>query len=494
MRRKLFLVLLLVFQFLKAFCQISHGNTWVTGGGNSYQYSFKDDKLSVFDTNFNFYFSKGNCNISDSNADLILVSDGYNLYNQSGGIIENGDTLIPEELYKHEDGWSSYSQSSIILPFEGNIYYLFTPCASDFEVDNYWNVPSSGRALFDLLLYHKVDMKLNGGAGKVIAKSKPLLENVKLSKTQMMACRHANGIDWWLLKQAHDTNMIYRFLVTKDSIYNMGTQGFAEPHFTKWDLVGQSMFNQDGTKYATVCMGINQFFYADFNRCNGLLSNPNIVNIANYSIRPPDTTLDIFPAGLCFSPSGNFLYIIKGYNIFQYEFGNGDSSSAWYHVANLDTTWNVFQAWSCAYLGPDNKMYVGNWNGLGNAMSYIENPDVKGAGCGFCPKCFRFPKIGAGSPPCMPNYGLGEKEELCGPIQTDELLLYPNPTNDYLNLVSSSFNNKEIEVQIYTLLGQTVYRKKMSTSIGKIQLDLGLLNTGVYILRVNDFVRKIMKL
>jgi hypothetical protein len=52
-------------------------------------------------------------------------------------------------------------------------------------------------------------------------------------------------------------------------------------------------------------------------------------------------------------------------------------------------------------------MYIGNWNGLGKAMSVINNPDVKGVGCGFCPKCFQFPKIGAGNPPCMPNYALG---------------------------------------------------------------------------------------
>ncbi|MBK6331771.1 MAG: hypothetical protein IPF62_15235 [Bacteroidetes bacterium] len=296
-------------------------------------------------------------------------------------------------IYDKYDGFSGYSQSSIILPFADDIYYVITPTASDYEVTTYWNNPGSGRALFDLLLYHKLDMKLNGGAGRVINKASPLLENVKLSKTQMMACRHANGIDWWLLKQAHDTNMIYRFLVTKDSIYNYGIQGFAEPHFTKWDIVGQSMFNKSGTKYATVCMGLNKLFIADFDRCTGELIAPKIINIANHQVQPLDTTMDVAPAGICFSTNGNFIYIVKAFNLFQYELNETDSTLAWYHIANLDTSWGAqFQKWSCAYLGPDNKVYIGNVNGLGKAMSVIDSPDVKGAGCGFCPKCFQFPK------------------------------------------------------------------------------------------------------
>ncbi|QLH45495.1 MAG: hypothetical protein HWD58_07720 [Bacteroidota bacterium] len=41
----------------------------------------------------------------------------------------------------------------------------------------------------------------------------------EMHKIGMMACRHANGRDWWLLKQGqYDTNQVIRFLVTPDSI------------------------------------------------------------------------------------------------------------------------------------------------------------------------------------------------------------------------------------------------------------------------------------
>jgi hypothetical protein len=405
-----------------------------------------------------------------------------------GNIIDNGDSLVPKLIYDKYYGFSLYPQSSIILPFDEGIFFVVTPTASDSEIINYWNVANSGRSLFDLLLYHKVDMKLNGGAGKVVKKAIPLLENVKLSKSQFMACRHANGIDWWLLKQAHDTNMVYRFLVTKDSIYNFGNVGFAEPHFSKWDIGGQSMFNQLGTKYATVCLGLNKLFVADFDRCTAELSVPKVISIANYPIKPPDNTMDTMPRGICFSPNGNFLYVVKTYNIFQYELNQPDSSLAWFHVAYLDTTWNNFQRWGNAYLGPDDKIYIGNIDGLANSSSIINNPDIKGAGCNFCPNCLQFPKIGASMPPCMPNYALGA-DLPCWSLGTDEakveeenFVVYPNPVSTILHIRTEIKKIREL----YNSIGQLI----MST--WENDSNISHLTRGVYYLKCGDEVRKVI--
>jgi hypothetical protein len=486
--------------------QSFYGQSWITGGGNSFKVKFNGQQktISYYDTNFNFYFSVGSSCISDSNGNLKLICDGYDMMDTLGNGIDNGDTLVPNLIYNKYFGFSGYSQSSIILPFSDEIYYVFTPTASDYEVTTYWNNPGSGRALFDLLLYHKVDMKLNGGAGKVIKKAVPLLENVKLSKTQMMACRHANGVDWWLLKQSSDSNMAYRFLVTQDSIYNKGVQGFAEPHFTEMDYFGQSMFNQEGSKYATVCVGTNELFMADFDRCTGELSNPKVVNISNHQIHPTDPTPDIAPRGVCFSPNGQLIYVVKGYNIFQYDWNEPDSALAWYHVANLDTTWGgQFQLYSCAYLGPDSKLYIGNQNGLGKAMSVINNPDVKGVGCGFCPKCFQFPKIGAGNPPCMPNYALGA-DLPCWPLSSegvgpdsywegvDELVVYPNPASMSIAISSEALKGRRMKVSLYNMLGQEVISHECHFVQQKSSIDVSSLPSGVYLLKVGEWVRRVV--
>jgi len=39
-----------------------------------------------------------------------------------------------------------------------------------------------------------------------------LIQNANLRKTQMMACRHGNGKDWWLLKQEGDSANVHVFL------------------------------------------------------------------------------------------------------------------------------------------------------------------------------------------------------------------------------------------------------------------------------------------
>ncbi len=72
-------------------------------------------------------------------------------------------------------------------------------------------------------------MNANGGAGKVTQRMVPLMQNANLRKTQMMACRHGNGKDWWLLKQEGGNADEHTFLFTQDSVYDKGVQLFNNP-------------------------------------------------------------------------------------------------------------------------------------------------------------------------------------------------------------------------------------------------------------------------
>ena len=69
---------------------------------------------------------------------------------------------------------------------------------------------------YDLLLYNIIDMNTNWGLGKVTKRMMPLMQNANLRKTQMMACRHGNGKDWWLLKNEGDYGNVHTFLFTQD--------------------------------------------------------------------------------------------------------------------------------------------------------------------------------------------------------------------------------------------------------------------------------------
>jgi hypothetical protein len=105
----------------------------MSGGGYNYKTLFNTTQATnvlACSTKFR-YFSGGHSNICDSNGHLLLCSDGYNIYDSNLNFIDGGDTLIPKLLFEDQDGFSSLSQSSIILPFDSSIYYLFTPTMSD---------------------------------------------------------------------------------------------------------------------------------------------------------------------------------------------------------------------------------------------------------------------------------------------------------------------------------------------------------------------------
>jgi hypothetical protein len=373
--------------------EYKRGWNWITGySGNRVNFSSNTVTTSQ-GIYFPFkYFTGGNTCISDTNGNLILSSDGYNIYNNQGSYVEDGDTIVPKDFYIDQDGRSALSQSSLFLPKDSNTFYFITPSMSDAR---FADCNALINCYFDLLLYNVIDMNANGGAGKVTKRMQPLMQNVNLRKTQMMACRHGNGKDWWLLKNEGDNGDVHTFLFTQDSVYDKGVQVFAQPNWGPWDIRGQSTFNIDGSMFATTSHGSSTglVFIADFDRCHGLLSNSSVIQMPLGSQHNPnDTTLwDRLSVGLAFSPNNKFLYVISYTNLYQYDL----QDNTWFHVAGLDTVANAAQGYETAYLAPDNKIYIGNFGGLSKQMSRIDNPDVKGAGCNFCPRCLRLDSLGA---------------------------------------------------------------------------------------------------
>ena len=470
--------------------QSKRANNWITGySGNKITF----DGINITTTGgiyFPFkYFTSGNSCISDTNGNLILASDGYNIYNNQGSYVEDGDTIVPKDFYIDQDAWSALSQSSLFLPKDSNMFYFITPAMSD---SRFADCNTLINCYFDLLLYNVIDMNANGGLGKVTKRMQPLLQNANLRKTQMMACKHGNGKDWWLLKNEGDNADVHTFLFTQDSVFDKGVQTFNTPNWGPWDIRGQSTFNADGSKFATAthCSSCGVIFIADFDRCNGLLSNPRIIERPWGTMYDPVDTAkkEHLVSGLCFSPNGQFLYVSGRRNIYQYDL----QDSTWYRVVGLDTSYSEFQDYETLYNAPDDKIYAGNWGGLSKQMSRIDNPDIKGAGCNFCPRCLRLDSLGAngyvGTPPCMPNYGLGAKTcwplSLPGPSKegVDELIVFPNPVRDIL-LVK---NKKGQKKDLYSIEGKLLY------STTKDEIVVTRFTKGIYILKCDGKSKKMI--
>ncbi|MBK7763795.1 MAG: T9SS type A sorting domain-containing protein [Bacteroidetes bacterium] len=470
--------------------QTKRSNNWITGySGN--RICFNSTTINTFQgIYFPFkYFTAGNSCLSDSNGNLVLASDGYNVYDSLGDFIEEGDTLAALNIYNYQNGWCSESQGSIFLPIDSNKYYFITPSYSDTQFND---CLTNNNCYLDLMLYNVIDMNANGGLGKVTKSMQPILQNARLRKTQMMACKHGNGKDWWLLKNEGDSANVHTFLFTQDSVYDKGVQVFNEPVWGGWDIRGQSTFNSDGSKYATTSHGSSTglIFIADFDRCHGLLSNPYVLQMPwGSQHNPSDTNIkERLSVGLCFSPNNQFLYVISMSNVYQYDL----LDNTWVHIEGLDTSYIEFQYYETAYLAPDNKIYIGNWGGLSKQMSRIDNPDVKGAGCNFCPRCLRLDSLGAnayvGTPPCMPNYGLGAKT--CWPLNQSESgepkakdwSVYPNPAFQTI-FIKNAKGKKKI---LFDVSGRIIY------STIKDEIDVSQYAKGMYLVKIESVMKKVI--
>jgi hypothetical protein len=165
----------------------------------------------------------------------------------------------------------------------------------------------------------------------------------------------------------------------------------------------------------------------------------------------------------------------------------------------MDTFFNKFQHYDASYFGADGKLYIGNFGGGSKQMSRIDNPDVKGAGCNFCPRCLRLDSLGiyamAGTPPCMPNYSLGA--DSCWPVgivqhlkESNLFEVYPNPSSIKLYIKFTSANHtrqgQNEKKELYNSVGQLLFTTKEN------EMDVSKYSSGIYYLRVANTVKKIV--
>ncbi len=501
------IIINLVLLSFAAFSQNKMGYTWIVGFNGAY--AEFDGTASAptcgqlypaSNPNTPLMYFNAHSNICDSvNGRIILSTGGMILFDSLGYIVENGDSLQPDKAYAHNccPADMPITQGSLILPSgKPYIYYVFIPTVSDSLYNLLWTNPNGTKAPFDLLRYNVVNMNLNSGNGKVVEKSKVLLKDIELNKVGMQACRHANGKDWWLFKHALDTNTIYKFLVTEDSIKGPFIQTFAQPLWGEFDLYGQSAFSSDGKKYGVVLGKVSKLFLADFDRCSGLLSNPKVYNIPVDSTTNPywDSlgVRDTATNGIAFSANNQYVYISKRYNIYQLELNQPDSNLAWYRVKHgYDTSWLAFEYYGQMYRAPNNRIYIGKVGGSFKQFSVIDNPDNKGAACNFCRKCFRVDTAGGGlsSPPNMPDYELGpDTSKPCWPLAVDDVVrkngevkIYPNPANSTIIVEYTCSSKGWFELR--NGLGQILLSTELGEGKRKVQLQVNGIFPGIYYYR-----------
>ena len=476
--------------------QKEYGANWVNGLASPI-YKTEFTTSGTLNTQINLQadsltFFGGHSCISDSLGNLLLISNGLSLLNAQGSYIDGGYKLVSDRWFERASGGNNNAQGSILLPVANSRYCFICEMYSDYMLDNE-GMPGF-EVYCDELWYSVTDMKLNSGAGKVIKRKIPLVTGAKMAITELTACRHGDGKSWWLTKQARDTNLIYKFLITQDTVYGPYLQGFSQPKFGIWDNGGQSVFSKDGTRYATTARGAYKVFVADFNRCTGMMSNPLVYDVPAPTITYPNGSSfqDSMTESVAFSPNGRFLYVGKFAAIMQLDLQDNNPLTQWDTIARLDTTWAAFAQYAAIYLGPDDKIYIGNWNGVSSQMSMITNPDAKGAACGFCPRCMRFPgstPVFSGNvngPPNITNYKLGAANPICWATPVEEvdkpvvLKVHPNPTSGWVTLEYEAGNTEDLTLQITDVYSRLVYETALDAGSTQKTFNLSAQPSGVY--------------
>jgi hypothetical protein len=464
-------------------------NTWVIG----HDYNFNDDEhgrivlsfvtsppqieYHIGDVNMNMYIS--NASISDSTGNLLFYSNGCNIANENGEILENGSDINPGVFHDQlcdviGRGYGGGYPNSVILqlPENDSIFYLF-------HGSIIYIPPPQGDAYVDRLLHSIVTISNNNKY--VSEKNTPLLLD-SLAGGEMNAVKHANGKDWWIIQPRRNSNQFYIFYFTKDGIVDTLTQTIGAPSPANKEGYGQTAFSPLGDKMVRYYPD-NDIRLYQFDRASGFFTD-----YSTFELNVGNTIA--FDGGCAFSPSGQYLYIAALTNIYQFDMTAADISATQTTVA----TWDGFvdpiaiAFWHCQ-LGPDCKIYS---VGGGDTRYYhiIHNPDEQGLACNVEQRGLVLPTPSGASIPYFPNYRLGPIDNPglpCSPIVATQqpalsvaaCSVWPNPASEQLHFALTGGNNIR-RIALTDAYGRVLRDLRLSGASDQYTMSLAGLPGGVY--------------
>jgi len=423
-----------------------------------------------------------NVSISDKEGNLLFYSNGCKVIDSTHQLMQNGDSINYGDAWKEE--CTAYSgligtQNSIILPDPGNEdgYYLFH------KTDELILEPRLD--FFGEFLYSYIAMNCNEGKGRVTKKNISLRKNKNFVASYLSACKHANGEDWWIIQLEKDTNLYYKFLLTKDTLIVADSQSIG-PKFDLNTDIGQSVFSPDGRKWIMFDNKLDALIY-DFNRETGELSNLRHV-ITQDSGRFVGVAIN-----------SRFAYLSATTDLYQIDLWADDIQSSLLHIDHWDgfNDYGFPVTFSNAQLAPDCKIYISSPNTVLH-MSVINKPNEKGKACDFRQHALKFPNlIGASSIPNFPHFRIDE-DQICDSTITwipDEYIVakpnvlnvYPNPASGKATISVYSDGFEHGIIRIFNITGQLVKSMDIDSEATR-QLDVSKMVPGVYAVEYVSYV------
>jgi hypothetical protein len=484
--KKIIIAIAVSLCFLKSYSQNQGiSNNWLMGYANWGGLPYGETKInffsgtSVIDTfPIPMDFNHTHANISDTLGNLLFYTNGYYIADASNDTMQNGSGINPGAYANFVPDGFLIPQGALILKNPGfnNYYHLFHE-----TIDNY---PSVGNGSFSFHFYMTtIDMNLAGGLGGVTAKNISLI-NDSLTPGKIVACKHANGRDWWIVFHQANSNLFYKLLFTPYGISGVYTQNIGA--IRTFDA-GQAKFSPNGEKFAFFHYFHGLDIY-DFDRCTGMLSNA-----------VSDTTLPwiVGNVGCEFSPNSNLLYVSNIEKVYQYDLTATNIIGSRLEVAAYDNFYDVFPGlgtYLCySQLAPDGKIYITTGNGT-RYFHVINSPDSLGLACNLLQHSLFIPTYNFNTLPNPPNYFLGKI--VGGPCDTvpfnnaiNELpekvpKVMPNPTSGKFTLWFG-VHDKPGWAEIYDINGKCIHKETVPQWSQYKQMDISKEPQGVYLCRMS---------
>ncbi len=470
---------------------------WLTGsedltsepifGAGKIDFNSSPPLVEMFPREENGGLEQNHTFMCDASGNLLFYTDFEKIINGINfEIFENGSGLNAESVENN----SLIPQASLCLPLPSHTdkYLLFYK-------DLFFN--TSGEPICKDIsfvtenLYYAI---IDTDQGLVVEKDVPIISDI-LDSGKLIATRHANGRDWWLIGQRCDSNSFFRILIDPLGIHVMEDQ-FIGPDV----LFGLSFaaFSPNGEKYVT-SSAVNIEFGSfidlyDFDRCSGLLSNHQRI----YEELQPT-----FLRSVSFSPDSKLLYANSNLTLWQYNLMAEDISMSTdtidLYVPPDSTIFGMSPSFGHMMHAPDDKIYMSCGGGcLGYHV--IHNPNEQGIACNFQQLGLELPTYNFRTTPNHPYYTLGPIDgSLCDTLGIDNIMvsaqeptkdipnftIFPNPTTETFSLKCNHTVKENTILKITDAMGRIVYTNVLDSGEMEYEIDVSRLAKGIYFYSVN---------